>query len=515
MARNLLHYLLSRFTNQVISIASQILLVPIFLSRWSPQLYGEWLALSSLPIYLGNLDFGMNMAATNTLTALYARGELDLYRRTQQSVIAYYLSLSAVSTLLISLVVWRLPIGRWLNIHDVPATSAALVVWLLAVQVLWKMPAGQIGNIFRCIGRASVTQWIANASIVIGLVTTISTVLAGGSLIAVALVQLIPLGVVCITTILMVRRETPDLAPSFAHGDYRLVRQLLKPSALFGLIMIAMALNIQAPILVIARMLGGTAVVAFATVRTLVNVARQVVTQINHTLEPEITRLYARQDFERLRVLHRFAVASCSTLSIAVAGALWFHGGDVVRLWTHGKVHVSAGFLHLMLGYVVLHVVWLASSTFSAATNKHRRLAWEFLGSNVLAVLFAILSVHRFGLNAIPIGLILGDVIACYHFVIRDTCHLCREPYAFFAIRTWVGLACVSAVALAAGSLSYQIQVGPMLLRWGLAGILTLGASAGTAWYVWFLAEDRKMFLAKWSQIRSGLLAKRTLPSAG
>jgi O-antigen/teichoic acid export membrane protein len=273
----------------------------------------------------------------------------------------------------------------------------------------------------------------------------------------------------------------------------KLARELMKPGALFGVIMVAVALNVQAPILVVTHALGGTAVVAFATVRTMANLARQAVGQFNRSIEPEVTRLYALNDFGSLRSLHRLAVAGASTLSIAIVGALWFYGVDVVRVWTHAKVHVQPSFVRLMLIYVVLHVIWLASSTFTVATNNHRQLAWQYLASNGIAIVFATTTIARLGLNAVPIGLILGDAVACYHFVIRDACKICREPYVRFAIRTWLGLICVTTVSLCVGLLSSRIHTGSDVLQWVIAGTLTLVASLFTTWWLWFTDTDRAL----------------------
>src|SRR2546425_8849210 len=43
------------------------------------------------------------------------------------------------------------------------------------------------------------------------------------------------------------------------------------------------------------------------------------------------------------------------------------------------------------------------------------------------------------------VGLMLGEAIGCYHFVIKATCRIIGESYGAFALRFWSGFAAVSA----------------------------------------------------------------------
>ena len=57
--------------------AEQLLLVPILLAAWSAQLFGEWLMLAAVPVYLALLDFGVVQAGSNELARRVAEAVLD------------------------------------------------------------------------------------------------------------------------------------------------------------------------------------------------------------------------------------------------------------------------------------------------------------------------------------------------------------------------------------------------------------------------------------------------------
>jgi hypothetical protein len=44
---------------QVVTVAIQLLSLPVFLHFWSLSRYGEWLMLSAIPAYLSAVDVGI------------------------------------------------------------------------------------------------------------------------------------------------------------------------------------------------------------------------------------------------------------------------------------------------------------------------------------------------------------------------------------------------------------------------------------------------------------------------
>jgi len=89
--RRFTHGSLANILNKIINIFGQLLLVPIFLTYWGNQLYGEWLALSAIVGYLSLIDFGLQTFVLNRLNQSYTKNNLDQYLRIFHS--AYWLSI--------------------------------------------------------------------------------------------------------------------------------------------------------------------------------------------------------------------------------------------------------------------------------------------------------------------------------------------------------------------------------------------------------------------------------------
>jgi hypothetical protein len=68
LLKRLLSSISAIFAGQLLNIVGNLLLVPLFLSRWSTGTYGEWMALSALVGYFGVTDLGM-FSYLNAMTA--------------------------------------------------------------------------------------------------------------------------------------------------------------------------------------------------------------------------------------------------------------------------------------------------------------------------------------------------------------------------------------------------------------------------------------------------------------
>lgn len=468
---------------QLLNAGANLLLVPLFLTRWTPVVYGEWLALFSLIEYLSTLKFP-NMAVNNQLAQCYARNDLEEYTLYQHSAMAAFLILAVSGTALLAVGAWFLPIGSWLGLQHMSRLEAFWVTVLLGSQVLWAIPAAQFNMIFQNTGDLAKTIWSLNLQRIASVVLIAVCLWLGGGLISVALIQLFPLFSACPLIWIYFKRRQPTLLPGISGASLRRVRELVLPSLFFLACLAGAAISQQGPVVVISSLFGGVAVAVFVTTRTLSNLAKQVGAALYNSLWPDLTGMDARHEYRRLRFVYRVQVMGTTTVSIALASALWYEGADVISTWTRGKLEPDLTLLRLLLLQVILQAPWMASSIFTAATNRHRVYSLSYLASSVVGLGLAALLAWRFGMRAIPVGLMVGEAALCYHFVTKDACEMIGEPYGPFARRLWAALAAVGVIALGVGWVGHQIAWGPKLLRWVEVGGLTSLAALFSGWWL-------------------------------
>jgi O-antigen/teichoic acid export membrane protein len=476
---------------QVINAVTSILLVPLYLHVWSTVAYGEWLAMSAAVSYLSNLDMGVQTYVVNRLTQAYAVGNIEGYQTYQHTALAFYVALASVGSALVIALAWLAPINRWLNITQTDNTTVSLVVSLLGCQLLWSLPTSIGFAVYRTTGDFAKSQWIGNFQRIFTLCLTLGVLALYPKMAVIALAQLGPFVLVCLFVLRDIRRRFPSLTPGLHKRRRSLLREIIKPSLFFGLIILAMAIGLQGSTLLVASLLGATAVAIFVTTRTLTNMVKQAVTLLNSAMWPDLTRLEALADQGRLRLAFHLMVVLNTAGCVAVSACLWFEGTDLINLWTHGALSPNPTLLRLMLVYVVLQSPWLSASVFFLATNRHRNLSFSYLIANAGGLILAALLIPRFGILGAPIGLILAELVACYHFVVRDVCRFINESYPRYAMRLWSGMFVVIAAAGLAAWTVHQATNLPMGMRWVLSGTCSTIVVGLASWFLWLRRGER------------------------
>lgn len=496
-------------SGQFLGIVGNLALVPLFLFHWSTSVYGEWLALSAAVAYLFVSDMGMQAAAGNVLLDAYARRDLKRYRSMLGTAMAFYLTLALGLTLLLAFLTVFLPIPAWLGIHEIRPGAASTVILILGASILWQMPAGLLRNAYRSTGNLAATQWYWNLQFGGTLAVTAVVLSCGGGVIAIAIGTAMSPLLISAWILQDLRRTRPELLPSLKEVRLSVLRELFGPSLQFGLITLSMMLTLQGPILIISHQLGGVAVAVFVTTRTLANSLRQAVSALQNAIWPELTRLSALDAEETLRLAHRLFSTLAITVTASFAGMLWFIGGDVISVWTQGRIQPPPWLLRSFLIALVLQAPWLASSMIPTATNRHRQLSYSYFASAVISLTLTWFLLPHLGLVAAPVATIIGEAIACYHFVIRDACTILKENYGTYAWRTLLTTSSVPIASVLVALFSWQHAWGPTFLRWTEIAFFSVLAAGWTAWVGIYPVKDRSQILLL---ARSALRAPRTTP---
>lgn len=484
--------LLAILSGKLVVTAGNLLLLPLYLAYWSPTRYGEWLTLSATVAYLSLLDLGMNMGAVNRLTQAHARGDLEEYRSIQRAAMTFYVGAASMGTLVMAGVAVLAPWRATLGFTELGGGEVAGATWLLSCLIVWAMPSGLLVAIYRSTGDLATSQWIGNAQQTIAFVGTAVALLVGLGPVSIAAVQLAALAIVTGGAAVHLRRRAPAPFPSFGRWPRGTLPSLLRPSLLFVLVLAANALSLQGSVIVVSLALGGAAVTMFVTLRTLANVIRQVVNVLVIAVWPEVTRLETEGARPALRSAHALVTAATTAICIAFAAALWWEGAGVVASWTRGVLAPDVTTLRILLVLLVLQSPWVVSFGFVGASNRHGPTAVACLAASVIGVATAAVLVRRWGIAGVAAGLVVGDVLACSHFVVRESCRLVGEPYEAFARRLWSRLVLVAALALLAGWLSHVGVGGPALVRWCATGVATTAATALATWMLWLTPDGRR-----------------------
>ncbi len=356
------------------------------------------------------VDLGFSLSAANDMTGRVARddhiGALVIFQSLSALICTVIVAGLAISAILIAI----LPIGRWMHIAVISIADTRWILWLLAASILIQLGDGINHAGFRAYGEYAFHSFFYYTTLLLQQLALWITALSGhGPLMAAFFMLLARILMTSLMTVWLFHRQ-PTLEPGFRYASRKHLHTLLKPALANTAMPLAQGLNIQGMVLVVGAILGPLAVVVFSTLRTLTRFALQMVLSISHTFEPELAAAWGTNDKQLLFKLYINNLRLGLWLALGAATSLFFLGGWIVKMWTHGKVLMDVGLFNWLLVSAVASVLWYGGLNLFKAANRHLRAAVWYVFSSLAAILLATLLLRSNGvLSGAGLALVIMD----------------------------------------------------------------------------------------------------------
>ncbi len=418
MRKRLIQGIGANFLAQIITLATRVLLVPLFLTVWGVKVYGEWLLLTSVVAYLSLTDLGGQLYIINRLTQAYALGDLPQFRKILHTGLALFLILPLAVFLGFLGLMQVFPPGSLLQITITSRQVVFLVLAVLAFQFVFSLPQGILLGVYRAVGLLPRGVMLTNIMQLLALILVALGLWLHGGLIAIACLQLLPyLGVALVAGWDLNRRFPQFRLFSLGEADLSLGLSFVRPSLDFFGIQMSQAFSIQGTVLVVGMLLGPVQVVVFSTMRTIVNLIRSFFELPSHAAWPELTRLDAQLDEEKFFLLFRAIFRATLIAAVIFMAIFHFWGENIYHVWLRKTVAYQQRVMDLFLIYMGEYLVWFTCCHPLMATNRHRTLAKMLLVSSALNLGLAYLGGRHLGLPGVILGMIIGDLLLPCWFV--------------------------------------------------------------------------------------------------
>lgn len=421
---------------QVVVAIIQLVGVPILLSAWGKQLYGEWLILFAIPSYLSLTDLGFSQSAANDMCARMVRKDEAGALAVFQSLLMLVAGAAALGIIIVSVVLWLLPLQGWLHFAAMDTGQVRWVLWLLAAEVLVRLIGGTNHAGFRAGGEYDFHVAIYYTTLLVQYAAIWFVALLGhGPAIAAAAFLLVRVVATIGATILLLNRQR-WLRYGRTLASRAELRRLLKPALANVGLPLAQAVNIQGMVLVVGGVLGPLAVVVFATLRTLARLALQGVLSVSHALEPELAFAWGAGDKPLLRRLYLYGLAASFWLALAAGVVLHFLGSWIVGVWTHHQVAMNMLLFDWLILSSVAGACWYSGLILRKAANRHLRAAIWYVAASLAAVVVAVLALRFTGrLADAGLVLLITDIVMVVYIL-----HTTKRLIGVSAVRILLAL---------------------------------------------------------------------------
>jgi len=483
--------LFTSFLGQGISVITQLLVPPIFLSVFGLEVYGEWIALSASVSYLGTLNYGVQTYSNNEMTILFNRGDEDGAKSIQASAFRLLLLLSLCFAT-IGLVVFALPIGSLLKLRHESDLVAAVTMYLFILQLAAVMIFGLLANSYMVVGMLHRGNYWQSGQRLFSVLALTLALYLHATFPVLATIQLASLVIFSVAILLDVRRIAPVLVPSLRYGSWKQVAAIVKPSGHFGLIAAAGFLTWQGPVLIIQRVLGPAAVGTFSLVRVVFQMSRQLLSIASNVLGQDITLLFGKSDWRLLRRLYDlservvlFLIPVTSIGSLLLCPLLF-------TVWLHKRSYYEPGLCLLMAIVSAVLGIKEHKTQFQSSSNKHEDMSTFIIVGYVLMLAVSVFTMRIYGLTGFVVTWLIWEIIQT-RFVLTLNAKLfpvehkvTAEPVVKFTVFTSI------AFALCIYPAYHEANWG---LGWTVVSAVALTTAIGIAAYKVFGVDEVKTLL--------------------
>jgi O-antigen/teichoic acid export membrane protein len=394
------------YINMALVTLTGLWLTPFLLARIGQQDYGLWLLSAQVLIYLSLMDFGViALLPRETAYALGARAKDETNNRIPQ-VIGETARLVLWQTPLVALavvIVWLMLPPGWVALREPLALVLIVFVLTFPLRIFQAALTGLQDLGF--LGKLQVANWF------ISTVLTISLVLAGRGLFALAAGWGITQIVSAIVCLVRLKRKFPSAFPvqlpslSLAQTRARL--------ASGGWVMISQLAQILingTDLIIIGKLLGPFAVVPYACTSKLITVLAHQPQMIMHAAGPALSEMKASESRARLFEVCTALTQAMLMLSGFVACLVLVVNHGFVNWWV-GTGQFGGELLTVLLVINMLCMHWNITAVYTVfCFGYERRLCLLNLIDGFVTISGALILIRWLGPLGMPIGSLIGTL---------------------------------------------------------------------------------------------------------
>ena len=323
------------------SILIQLILVPLTLGYLNTDLYGIWLTVSSILMWLGFFDIGFTLGLRNKLSEALANGDIlrgrKLVSTTYAIMFAIFFPLCVILECIVPFVNWSM----LLNVATVYNEEISQVMQILVVSFCLQMVLNVLGTVltsFQKVAISGIFPVVGNFLSVI--VIYILTKTTQSSMLDLAItVSYLPIFVLCISSIYMFRHSLSIVSPNWKYIEFSLVKDLFSLGIKFFVIQVQMLVMYQATNILISNVSNPANVTAYNIAYRYIGTALMLFTLVVGPLWPAFTEAYTKSDFawmshtyKKMVRLYRWVVLLIFIMVVfsPIVYQVWIGNSDIV-----------------------------------------------------------------------------------------------------------------------------------------------------------------------------------------
>jgi O-antigen/teichoic acid export membrane protein len=413
--KNYLYSITTGFLGIVSSIVLNLVTIPISLNYWGAERYGIWVLLTSIILYLGMTNLGLNTAAA----VLMAKNpkisdKMSILRR---SFLILVLSTGIIS---MAFIVLNIITKDWINIigkipnnlKDETYSAGFILVFFYLIS----LPFSLLSSVYTGFQKLYLENIFNIALNILNFLVLIVVIIFKGNLICFSTfwgISLVAFNIIkFIFFYFSIYRKFPkeiNVVNSISTSDAK-YKTIFYTGIRFFFIGIASSIVWNTDFLVISNFISVESVVPYSITFKLFSIIYGIIFQINNSIMPLLGKEYGHNNIEWINKIY----CSFLVLIAVVGGATWVGSilfyRDFITLWTGLSgyaglyVVIPLGGYSYLLGMSVLNSGIINSFNYSGLTPF---VAW---GEAIIKIVISIWLGKIWGLPGIAVGTLMGSL---------------------------------------------------------------------------------------------------------
>lgn len=403
------------WANILLTITTQIVLVPVFLGHWSVEQYGYWLIVQTINSISSVMSSGHHAYIGYESLRLGDR-QPKAMRMLFYSALPWAVLIAVFELLIIICAIHFGVIDKVLDANSsLPSSLLSQILWALMLYSAYRLVTNSIGGLA---GRTvaaygyfpRMAWWATLLAMVMALASGFAVTL-GADLLQTVVCTVIAGFIVNIAIhldlwLMFKRHEINPIAPDWRRG----LRRVVNSSAIAASTVLDISRQHGVRVL-LGAIVGVGEMTAFSTTRTMNNLALQGIGTITNPIMPEIMRFLRGKDTERTHATMGFVwFFAVVLLSPALIFLQWivpviFHG------WTRGKILFDPALFGLFSMTLLMYSVARPPFAVLQGNNLLKIQLWLSIAVSAIAITGILLFTARIGVAGAAAALLIAEAV--------------------------------------------------------------------------------------------------------
>ncbi len=390
------------------SVIIQFLLVPLTLHCLGNYENGIWLTISSMLLWIDNLDIGLGNGLRNKLAEHLAHDDVNKARDVVSSTLFMLVLVIVPVIILINVLIWFTDTYSFFNIDSGIVGNLNVILAVATILVCSTFIFKFIGNFYMGLQLTAVNNLLVTSGQTLALVGTFAVYLSGSrSLLLISIVNtLSPLIVYIVSFPITFYGKYAHLRPNLKGIKLNAIRELFDTGMKFFILQIAGIVLFMSSNIIISRIFSPEMVTPFQITYRYFSVIILLFTIVCVPYWTATTDAFQRNDFDWIRnannTLNKIIAVFTAILIVMIAIS-----SPVYRIWIGGGVEIPFTMTLLVAVYIMILTI---STRYSYVLNGIGALRLQLVTTICAAIVY------------IPFAVFIGRVTHNINMLIGVMC---------------------------------------------------------------------------------------------